>query len=112
MSSRKLRSGLHKKSRIDLSFKEKWEKILSAVDKPSVPVSVLERMQVHLIDGTKIDIDVSELLAQAEAEEIEEYLNGKMRDIDHLIADVDYFVNIDMVAKTIQPETDRILARF
>lgn len=86
---------------------------MSDVDKPEVPVTVLERMMVHLIDGSKVDIDIIELLSiYKDPEAIEEYLNMKLTELDHLILDVDYFVNIDMVAKTVQPETDRLLSRL
>lgn len=113
MASRKQQQRGLKSKRINLSVKDRWEQILSDVDKPEVPVTVLERMMVHLIDGSKVDIDIIELLSiYKDPEAIEEYLNMKLTELDHLILDVDYFVNIDMVAKTVQPETDRLLSRL
>lgn len=80
---------------------------------PEVPVDVLERMVVRLIDGSKVNIDIFELLTiYKDSQIIEEYLNNKLSELDHLIEDVDYFVNIEMVAKVVQPETDKLLSRL
>lgn len=113
MASRKQQQRGLKPKKINLSVKDRWEQILSDVDKPEVPVTVLERIMVHLIDGSKVNIDVVELLnIYKDPEAIEEYLNMKLTELDHLIEDVDYFVNIEMVARTVQPETDRLLSRL
>ena len=96
-----------------MNVKEKWEQILSDIEMPEVPVDVLERMVVRLIDGSKVNIDIFELLTiYKDSQIIEEYLNNKLSELDHLIEDVDYFVNIEMVAKVVQPETDKLLSRL
>jgi|TARA_R110000803_G_scaffold49656_2_gene103298 hypothetical protein len=100
-------------NKINVNVKDKWERILLDVDKPEVPIEVLERIMIHLIDGTKVNINVMELLAEGtDPEELEERLNDKLEQLDHMILDIDFFVNIDGVAKTIQPETDKILSKL
>ena len=100
-------------SKINVNVKDKWERILLDVDKPEVPIEVLERIMIHLIDGTKVNINVIDLLAEgADPVELEERLNEKLEQLDHMIEDIDFFVNIDGVARTIQPETDKILNKL
>lgn len=111
MTSRKRKLKLP--SKININVKDKWERILSDVEKPEVPIEVLERILIHLIDGTKVNINVIDLLAEgADPEALEEHLGQKLEQLDHMIEDIDFFVNIDEVAKTIQPETDKILSKL
>ena len=100
-------------NKININIKDKWERILLDVDKPEVPIEVLEKILIHLIDGTKVSINIMDLLAEGtDPEELEIRLSERMEQLDHMIEDVDFFVNIDEVAKTIQPETDRILGNL
>ena len=111
MTSRKRKLKLP--SKININVKEKWERILSDVEKPEVPITVLERIMIHLIDGTKVNINMIDLLAEgADPDALEEHLGNKLESLDHMIEDIDFFVNIEEVAKTVQPETDKILSRL
>ena len=106
---RKLKSS----NKITINSKELWENILATVEKPEVPIEVLEKIIIHLIDGTKVNINIIELLADgADPESLERELGDKLEKLDHMIEDIDFYVNIDEVAKTIQPETDRILSKL
>lgn len=106
---RKLKSS----NKININSKEVWENILATVEKPEVPIEVLEKIIIHLIDGTKVNINIIELLADgADPESLERELGDKLEKLDHMIEDIDFYVNIDEVAKTIQPETDRILSKL
>ena len=68
---------------------------------------------MHLIDGTKVEIHVMDLLAEGiDPETLEEDLQHKLEQLDSMVEDIDFYVNIDGVAKTIQPETDRILGNL
>ena len=106
---RKLKSS----NKININSKEVWENILATVEKPEVPIEVLEKIIIHLIDGTKVNINILDLLADgADPEALEQELGDKLETLDHMIEDIDFYVNIDEVAKTIQPETDRILSKL
>ena len=99
-----------KSKRINVSVREKWVKILKDVEKDEVPISCLEALNVNLKDGTVVTINIVELLSEGfEPAEIEARINEKLEKLDYIIRDVDFFVNIDQVAKTIQPATDRFL---
>jgi uncharacterized membrane protein len=75
-----------------------------------VPVTLLEAISVLLIDGTEVRIDIKELLNDGMTpDEVEQMLNEKLTELDHIIKDVDFYVNIDDVANMVQPITDGFL---
>lgn len=96
--------------KVVLNDKRRWQDIVNDVDKKEVPVDVLQRIIVRLIDGTDLSIDIKQLLQDGNnPDEIEELLNAKFHDLDQYIENVDFFIDIDSVVKTIQPETDKVL---
>lgn len=96
--------------RLKVSKKEQWETILKNVEKKEVPIGCLESIQVNLRDGTSVVIDIKQLLAEGQDPELVEYaVNSKLKALDHIIDDVDFYISVDSVAKTVQPITDIIL---
>jgi hypothetical protein len=80
------------------------------VSKDEVPINLLEKVHVNLIDGTMVEVDILQLLAEGQdPDEIKDELNDKLRKMDEIIKDVDFFISIETVAKTVQPITDDIL---
>lgn len=99
-----------KAKKLNLSLKKRWQDIVKGVDKKEVPVDVLQRIHVNLIDGTSLTIDIKQLLAEGnDPVEIEELLNAKFQDLDEYIENVDFFIDIDKVVDAIQPATDKAL---
>lgn len=97
-------------TKIQINSKKRWQDLVNGVDKKEVPVSILERIVVNLIDGTVVSVNVKELLGEGQQDsEIEEMLNNKFSDLDPYIKNVDFFVDIEKVVKTVQPETDKVL---
>jgi hypothetical protein len=111
MSDQPKRKPKHPKlKRLNISAREKWGKILKEVEKQEVPVSLLESITVELIDGTKVNINIKDLLDDGmNPDEIEVALNKKLEELDHIIKEIDFFVSLDDVAKTVQPITDTFL---
>lgn len=96
--------------RLKVSKKEQWERILKDVEKKEVPIGCLESIQVNLRDGTSVIVDIKQLLADGQDPELVEYMvNSKLKALDHIIDDVDFYISVDSVAKTVQPITDSIL---
>ena len=96
--------------RINIDTRDKWKNILKTVYKDDVPMALLEMVTVNLIDGTQVDINVTALLEEGhDPDEIEIMINSRLKKLDEIIRDVDIFINIDSVAKTVQPVTDNIL---
>jgi hypothetical protein len=99
--------------RINIDSRERWKSILKTVTKDEVPVALIQTVTVNLIDGTQVDVDITELLKDGYSpDEIEVMLNTRLAALDNVIKDVDFFINVDSVAKTVQPVTDDILKNF
>lgn len=104
---KKSRSKLKK---INISARSQWRRILQDVEKNEIPIQLLQAIGVNLVDGTVVNIDIKELLSSGhDPQHIEEMLDLKLKALDDIIADVDFYVSINDVVNTVQPMTDRIL---
>jgi hypothetical protein len=98
---------------INLSNKRSWRKIIREVEKKEVPIHILEKLIVNLKDGTSVPIDIKELLSTgADPDLVESELNKKLESLEQYILNVDFYIDIDKIKDTIQPETDKILAKL
>lgn len=110
MSEQQKKPRRRRSKKLNITHKEKWERILKEVEKDEVPITCLESITVNLKDGTSVNVDIRQLINEGNDPQIVEYLvNSKLEALDHIINDVDFFINLDSVAKTIQPITDSIL---
>jgi hypothetical protein len=99
-----------KLKRINASARSQWKQILRDVEKKEIPIQLLQSLDVNLIDGTVVTIDIKELLNDGhDPDDVEQMLDLKLKALDHIIDDVDFYVSIDDVVKTVQPITDQIL---
>ena len=97
-------------SKINLNSKDKWKSILEDVEKKEIPVKVMERLTVNLVDGSTFTINIRELLASGDDPDlVHAALQKKLDELDEYIQDIDFHINIDAVVNTIQPVTDKIL---
>jgi hypothetical protein len=99
-----------KSRRINVDARDRWKQILKTVSKDEVPVSLLEKVHVNLVDGSIVEIDILQLLGEGmDADTIKDELNSRLKQMDEIIKDVDFFISVETVAKTVQPVTDEIL---
>jgi hypothetical protein len=99
-----------KRLKLLLTERDKWKQILSQVDTPEAPISVIQKIELELVDGSHIDINVQELLADGYDEfELEEAINHRLDANEHIIKDASFFIDADHVANTVQPITNSIL---
>ena len=99
-----------KAQKLKLDPKKRWQDIIKDVDKKEVHVDVLKEIIVRLVDGTDLRIDIKQLINDGQdPREIEDLLNAKFQDLEQYIENVDYFIDVDSVVNTIQPETDKVL---
>ena len=99
-----------KLKKINVSEKSQWREILKDIDKDEIPIELLLSIKVRLIDGTEVNIDVKELLQKGhDPIDIQNSLDLKFQEIDAYIEDIDFYVSIDEVVKTVKPLTDQIL---
>lgn len=96
--------------KVNVDTEEKWRGVLAEVEKKEIPITVMERVTVHLIDGTDVDIGVREMLDDGgDPHEIEKHLNRTLTRLDQYIKDVDFHINVDFVVGTVQAQTDKML---
>lgn len=99
-----------KSKRLNLTSKDKWEKLLKEVNKEQVPITVIRYITVNLKDGTSVDLNIEEMIEEgADPEVVEKVINSKLQALDDIIQDVDFHISVDSVAKVVQPFTDKLL---
>jgi hypothetical protein len=110
MSEQPRKKPRSKLKKINVSARDQWKRILRDIEKEEIPITLLRAISVNLVDGTVVNIDVKELIKEGhDPEVIEEMLDLRLKALDHIIEDVDFYVDIDDVVKTVQPITDQIL---
>lgn len=99
-----------KTTKISVSDRDRWESIIKSVSTQEIPVQFLKSMTVNLADGTKVNIDIRELLEQGhDPFIIEEKINSKLDQLDEYIKNVDLYICADTVASVIGPITKDLL---
>lgn len=94
-------------------YLDQWEHILADVVKTDVPLECIKKVVIKLTGGKQKTINVHTLLKQGmELEEVESMLTRFFNENDHQIRDVDFVVDINSVAKIVQPETDKLLGKL
>ena len=87
-----------------------WRQILESVEKKEIPVEVMERLTIHNMDGTSLEINIREMINTGEpADVVHRALQEKLDEMEGVIEDIDFHINVDAVVNTIQPVTDKIL---
>lgn len=91
----------------------KWENILADVEKSNVPVQFIKKIVVKMTGKKQHTINIQTLLKQGLApDEIEEVVNRKLMELDPLITSFEFVLNVENIAQTVQPETDKLLGNL
>lgn len=100
-----------KGKKITLNPAKSWKDIVENVDKREVPIDILQAIDVVLVDGTVISIDIRKLIDEdgMNPDEIEIMLDAKFNELDRYIQNVDFMVDIAKVVDTVTPETEKVL---
>lgn len=99
--------------KLNLNTRAIWKNILKGVDKKEVPVHVLEKLLIYLKDGTVVTVDIKKILSEGnDHDEVEMHINRRLAELEDYIDNVDFFVDIESVERTVQPETDKILSKL
>lgn len=99
-----------KSKKLNVGSKKEWESILKDVDKKEIPISMLDCIVVNLKDGTQVNIDIKDLLSEGvDPDTLRDHIDERLETLDAIINDVDFYISVDEVRKTIQPITDQLL---
>ena len=94
-------------------FIEKWEHILEDVEKNKVPVQFIKKLVIKLQGKKQQTINIQKFLSQGlDPEQIEEAVSRKLNELDDNITSVEFILNVQSIADTVQPETDRLLNKL
>lgn len=105
------KSPRNKSKKITLNSTKSWKEIVESVDKREVPIEILQAIDVILVDGTIISIDIRKLIDDdgMDPADIEIMLDDKFNELDRYIQNVDFMVDIAKVVDAVQPETNKVL---
>ena len=91
-------------------FLEQWDHIISGVDKPEVPLECINKIVIRLQGGRQKTINLARLKRDGfDLEEIESVLTRNLVELGDLVRDIDFLVDVNAVARLVQPETDKLL---
>lgn len=95
------------------SWLEQWETIVSEVHKTDVPIECVKKVVFKVHGGKQQTVNIHTLRKQGlEFDEIEGVLTRKFEELDEVLRDVEFMVDITAVAAMIQPETDKLLGKL
>lgn len=94
-------------------FIKKWEHILEDVEKQKIPVQFIKKIIVKLEGKRQQTINVEKFLSQGlDPDQIEDAVGRKLHELDDQISTVEFILNVQNIADTVQPETDRLLGKL
>ena len=94
-------------------FIEKWEHILEDVEKNKIPVEFIKKLVVKLQGKKQHTINIEKFLTQGlEPEQIEDIVSRKLQEYDESVVGVEFILNVQNIADTVQPETDKLLGKL
>jgi hypothetical protein len=92
---------------------KKWEHILEDIDKVKVPVQFIRKIVVRMTGKKQHTINIQSLMKQGlDPEEVEEVISRKLNELDPLITSFEFVLNVETIAETVQPETDKLLGKL
>lgn len=94
-------------------FIKKWEHILEDVEKQKIPVQFIKKIIVKLEGKRQQTINIEKFLSQGlDPDQIEDAVGRKLHELDDQISSVEFILNVQNIADTVQPETDRLLGKL
>ena len=96
-------------------FLSKWSHVLEGVDKTTSPVppEFIKKIIVKMVGKKQHTISIQNLYKQSlSTEEIEEVVSRKLNELDPMIQNIEIVLDLESIAKTVQPQTDRLLGKL
>jgi hypothetical protein len=94
-------------------FIDKWEHILEDVEKNKIPVEFIKKLIIKLEGKKQQTINIQKLLQQGlDPDQVEDAVSRKLHELENLIVSVEFILNVQSIAETVQPETDRLLNKL
>jgi hypothetical protein len=89
---------------------QKWEHIVEEVDKVRIPVEFIKKLVIKLDGRRQRTINIKSLFKQGlDGDEIEVAIIRKLEEHDHEMVAIEFILDIEGIAETVQPKTDELL---
>lgn len=89
---------------------ERWEHIVDDVEKTKIPVEFIKKLVVKLSNRRRKTINVRNYFKQGlTSDDIESVIGDILNNLNDEMLSIEFILDIENIAETVQPETDRIL---
>lgn len=94
-------------------FLDKWEIIISEVNKTDIPLECIKKVIIRLDGRKQRTINLATLKKQGlDMDELESVVTRTLSELGDEVRDVDFVIDITEVAALVQPETDKLLSNL
>lgn len=91
-------------------FIQKWERLLDGVDKQKVPVEFIKKLILRLEGKRQRTINIERYLSRGlDPEDIEDAISRQLMAFGDEVVGIEFILNLESIAETVQPETDNLL---
>lgn len=92
---------------------EKWEHIIDDVDKTKIPLQFIKKIVVKMNGSAgrkQHTINIQSLIKQGfDDNDVEQAVRRKLEEFDDEMTSIEFMLDIEGIAATVQPETDNLL---
>ena len=90
---------------------EKWEHLIQDLEKSKIPIEFLKKIVLKMSGRRQRTINVAILLERGlDPDDIEEEISAKLEEYDDEIISIEFILDIEGIAETVQPVTDSLLS--
>lgn len=94
-------------------FYKKWAHIVEDVDKNKIPLKFIKKLVVKIEGRKQQTFNIERMSKQGyESEEIEDIVNSRLEELDDTVIGIEFVLNVQRIAETVQPETDKLLNKL
>jgi len=91
------------------SHLQQWEQLLEDIDKSKIPIEFIKKLVVKLGRRQKT-INIERLFNNGlDPESVEMAVGRQLEELESEITNIDFILNVEKIALTVQPETDDLL---
>lgn len=94
-------------------FVQKWEHILADVEKQKIPIQFIKRIIIKLQGKRQQTINIERFMKQGLIpDQVEEAVSRKLQELDDQIVSIEFDLNVQSIADTVQPVTNDFLSKL
>ncbi len=93
---------------------QRWENLLDEVEYKDIPLEYVQRLTIHLKDGSRIDLHLSDMVQEHDLNyaRLERSLDRRLDHIQKDIKFVDWHIDAEKTGTIVSRETNRLLGKI